>query len=147
MFNLDSDNDGVDERSFFSLSMFDQTSEDSQTDSNYDDTVYDGVALPSSNENPPSSGDRMGGYAPDPSSYQSQDDFSGPSSDMAMTGNDMSNACFTCDATGSDAASLVAECQASGKLVECEEDSMCLMEVRKRNGNYVGMRTLCKCTL
>lgn len=127
--------DGLDERSFFNLAMFDyQTTDDSQDDSSDEPA--------NSPEN-----DRMGMYAPDPSSYQSQGDFTGPSDDDGRTGNDMFNACFTCDATGNDATSMLASCQTSGKLVECAEDSMCSIEVRKRNGNFVGMRTLCKSTV
>ena len=75
----------------------------------------------------------------------SHKDFTGPSSDVLKTGNDLSNACFTCDAMGRDATSLLANCQATGKLKTCRQDSLCLIEVRRRNGNFMGMRTSCSC--
>ena len=73
----------------------------------------------------------------------SHKDFTGPSSDVLKTGNDLFNACFTCDAMGRDATSLLANCQATGKLKTCRQDSLCLIEVRRRNGNFMGMRTSC----
>lgn len=132
-----SDNDGIDERaqdSFFSLAQFDPsvTAETNQAE----------VASDVTGDLPVGPDDSRSAYAPDVDG--SMNDFTGPTNDDLKTGIDTFNACFTCDATGDDASTLMTACQATGKLVQCETDSLCLLEVRKRSGKYVGIRTLCK---
>lgn len=123
---------GIEERkqsSFFSLSQF---APDAAVDEVADEVV-DAI------ENQGS--DRSMGYAP---TVEEEETFNGLSSIDVKAPGDRVNACFTCDAVGSDAATLIASCQSTGFLVECEADSKCLIEIRKRNGKFTSMRTLCK---
>ena len=54
------------------------------------------------------------------------------------------NQCTTCYGAGSDTASSLAACDANATTETCNDDDVCLIEVRRRNGQVVDMRTGCK---
>ena len=55
-----------------------------------------------------------------------------------------SNQCSTCYGAGSDTASTLAACDANTTMETCDDYDVCMIEVRRRNGQIVDMRTGCK---
>lgn len=78
------------------------------------------------------------------------EEFNGPNSESGRVNNDQGldvdvvNSCYTCEASGSDATTVIANCLANGSIKQCDENSMCMIELRKRNGAFTGFRTGCK---
>ena len=61
----------------------------------------------------------------------------------AASGN---NQCLTCYGAGATSALTLAACTASTTYNECNEGDVCMIEMRRRNGQIVDMRTGCKGT-
>ena len=59
----------------------------------------------------------------------------------AASGN---NQCLTCYGAGNTSADTLAACTASTTYDECNEGDVCMIEMRRRNGQIVDMRTGCK---
>ena len=80
--------------------------------------------------------------------------FSGPNSESGRSGTathnewgllwETVNSCYTCGATGKTASEIQASCEANGSIQQCSDNSMCSIEVRRRNGVFAGFNTGCK---
>jgi len=55
-----------------------------------------------------------------------------------------SKQCTTCFGAGADTASTLAACDANTTIETCDDYDVCMIEVRRRNGQIVDMRTGCK---
>ena len=60
--------------------------------------------------------------------------------------DDTPNYCLICHGAGSTSAETLLACTASTTYEECPEGDVCMIEMRKRNGQIVNMRTGCKGT-